>query len=284
MPSESRTSPTQTCPHQSGSPVRDIVNSFDAPPSVQALPQSLLRSFIIARWTARATGHPPQTPPQVEIVTTQATADQLCDSPLRHLLADLAPDEVALKTGAIDEATPALVYSDDRAVTPVMLSGDDPFFVEMHPPRGAAIATTSTSVSPAEDTTPGSAIYAGFQDHIPRADPAALTSAYHAYASLDAATDVGIGYILVVAAGCTGVLVRDLGEWADAAGLLSLEAVRRRTRRLKTQGLVRTEQEPTGSGGNNVTRVELTDSGDTPETTFQEDLNTLVAATTSAWA
>jgi hypothetical protein len=282
MPSEPRASPKQTCPHQSTSPVRDVINSFDTPPAVQALPQSLLRSFIVTRWTARATGHRPQAPPQVEIVTTPEAAGQVCESPLAHLLADLTTDDIVLKTGSIDESTPALVYTDDRALTPVMVSRDEPFFVEMHPPRGAAIAPTKTSVTPAEDTTPGSAIYAGFEDHIPRADPASLTAAYRGYTALDPSTDVGIGYLLVVAGSCTGVLVRDLGEWAEAAGVLSLEAIRRRTRRLKAQGLVKTEQEPTGSGGNNVTRVELAEDPDPPDTEFKEDLDALVAATKTA--
>lgn len=284
MASESEVSPEQSPQQLSVSVLADVVSSLNAGAHVQALPQQILRPLLVSLWETSAPADSGQSaPPVAELTISRDTLEALEASPLGHVLADLAVGELAVYVAELSEPTPALFYDQQVAITPYMLSDDEAFFVEMHPPTGDPITHDRSPISQLPETTKASKLVQGFESAIPGGEPAALQSALEAYAELSPTTPVDIGYLLTIAGSCTGIQVRHLGDWAESEGLFSLDAAHRRKRKLHDLGLISVERAPTGKGGNNVDRIELGDGGEAPESILESDLVALGRSLREEW-
>lgn len=284
MASETEVSPEQSPQQLSVSVLADVVSSLDADARVQALPQPILRPLLVSLWEASApTDSGQSAPPVAELTMSRDTLEDLEASPLGHVLADLVVGELAVYVAELSEPTPALFYDQQAAITPYMLSDDEAFFVEMHPPTGDPITHDRSPITQLPETTNASKLVQGFESAIPRGEPAALQSALEAYAALPPKTPVDIGYLLTIAGSCTGIQVRQLGEWGDREGLFSIDAAHRRKRKLHDLGLISIEKDPTGKQGNNVDRIELGDGGVAPESMLESDLVALGRSLREEW-
>jgi hypothetical protein len=284
MAGETEVSPDQSSQQLSVSALAEVVTSFEPGARVQALPEPILRPLLVSLWQAHSEQHlRMQQSPVAELTLSRDALEAVKASPLVHVLADLAAGELAVYVADVADPTPALFYDQKTAIAPLMLSDDEAFFVEMHPPTGDPITTQRTPITALPETTPASAIADGFESAIPRGDPAALDSVLEAYAGLPSSTPVDVGYLLTLAGSCTGIRLRSLGEWSDREGLFSLDAAHRRKRKLQELDVISIEKEPTGQQGNNVDRIELRDDPAAPESQLDSDLVSLSCSLRDEW-